>query len=191
MFLDTSVSVGRKLYAFVVPGEYTEERGQAHLVQVVYYRTKANGDEDLLDGRVYATYHDATGATIRLGIASEQVQLSDGEGSITTQSFQEREGRLTMDFNVGAETARVYVPGGYNGDLQTVLLGPNTNGRDVTVTQVTSTANRTQTARTDAAAFGVNLGTPENDLARTTITYTTALVNRELTVGTPAMGRRM
>lgn len=170
--LDTSVSVGRKLYAFVAPGDYTSDGGQSHLVQILYYRTKPGGDEDLVNGRVYATYHDATGATIRLGIASEQVDLSDGEGSITTQSFQEREGRLTMDFNVGAESARAYVTGGYTGDLQAVLLGANTNGRDVTVNQITTTDNRTQTARTEGAAFGVNLGTGINDLTRTTVTYT-------------------
>ncbi|MBC7808939.1 MAG: hypothetical protein H7145_22630, partial [Akkermansiaceae bacterium] len=172
--LDTSVSVGRKLYALVVPGDYDGADGQSHLVQLLYYRTRPGGDEDLLDGRVYATYHDATGATIRLGIASEQVELSDGEGSITTQSFQEREGRLTMDFTVGAESARAYVTGGYNGDLQAVVLGATGNGRDVTVTQtrLNSSDERIQTARTDGAAFSVNLATPGNDLAKTVIEYT-------------------
>ncbi len=172
--LDTSVSVGRKLYAFVAPGQFSATGGQSNLVQMLYYRTKPGGDEDLLDGRVYATYHDATGATIRLGIASEQVELLDGEGSITTQSFQEREGRLTMDFTVGAESARAYVNSGFNGDLQAVLLGANGSGRDVIVTQVTSSQNRSQTARTEGGGFAVNLGTGVNDLARTVITYTDA-----------------
>ncbi|MBC8135837.1 MAG: hypothetical protein H8F28_08135 [Fibrella sp.] len=170
--LDTSVSVGRKLHTTVIPGPFTEDGGQSALFQVVYFRTKADGDEDLLPGRVYATYHDASGATIRLGIASEQVELEGGEGSITTQSFQSREGRITVDFNVGAESVRTYLPGGLTGDLQAVLLGANTSGRDVTVIQRASTGNRTQTARTEGAAFGVNLGTASNDLVKTEITYT-------------------
>ncbi|MBC7808593.1 MAG: hypothetical protein H7145_20870 [Akkermansiaceae bacterium] len=170
--LDTSISVGRKLHTIVIPGPYTQERGQSTLFNLIYFRTKSNGDEDLLSGRVYATYHDATGATIRLGITSEQVELSEGEGSITTESFQEREGRITADFVVGAESARAYLPGGLAGDLQAVLLGANTNGRDVTVEQTTSLATRTQTARTDGAAFSVNLGTAGNDLAKTVIEVT-------------------
>ena len=170
--LDTSLSIGRKLYAFVNPGIFRETTGQANGIQLVYFRTKPGGDEDLLTGRVYATYHDASGATISLGAASEQVELAGGEGSITTLSLQPREGRLTMDFAVGTETARTYLPGGFNGDFQGVILGTGASGRDIAITQTTSIGTRNQTTRSEEAGFAVNLGMGDNDLAKTVITYT-------------------
>ncbi len=170
--LDTSVSVGRKLYAFVIPGSFDATKGQSNLIQVIYYHTKPDGDEELLDGQVYSIFHDATGATVRLGVASEQVQLLDGEGSITTQSFTIGEGRLTLDFSVGTETARTYVPSGFTGNLQAVVLGANASGRAISVTQTTPASSASDTTTSANAGFGMNLSSAPNDLAKTVITYT-------------------
>lgn len=170
--LDTSVSAGRKLYAFVIPGVYSDAKGQANAVQLMYFRTKPGGDEDLLNGRVYGTYHDSGGATIGLGIASEQVELADGEGSITTLSLQPEEGRLTLDFAVGSETARTYVPGGFSGDFQGVILGKSAGATRVQITRTTATGTQAATPQMKGASFTANLGGGDNDLGKAVITYT-------------------
>ena len=170
--LDTAVSPGRKLYAVVIPGDFDGKKGQSTLVQAIYFRTKAGGDEDLLNGQVYATYHDSSGARLNLGNAADGTALLDGEGSITPQSFQANEGRLTIDLAVGAESVRTYLVSGVTGDVQAAVLGPGANGRAIMVTQTTSLSNTTATATTANAAFGADLRIGQNDLAKTVIGYT-------------------
>ena len=180
--LDTSVSVGPKLYAFVLPGIYDQDAGQSATITLVYVRGKANGDEDLINGTAYATYFDATNARIpSLGPASEQATIgangSDGEGFLTTLAFPTQgfdAGRITMDFHVANSnvTARAYLPSGFTGDFQAVLLGPNVAG-DMTVNQTTvvgSTQTRTKTQALSNAAYGVGLGTGYFDLTKNIIT---------------------
>jgi hypothetical protein len=180
--LDTSVSVGQKLYAFVLPEALDEQGGQSSSVTLVYFRGEPNGDETLLNGTGYATYFDAQNARIpSLGPASEQTQIganeSAGEGFLTTLAFPTPgfdASRITMDFHVGNSnvTARTYLPSGFSGDFQAVALGPNARG-NATITQTTvigSTQTRTKTQALDNAALGVGLGTGPFDLCKTVVT---------------------
>ena len=174
--LDTSVSVGTKLYAFVVPGLIDSTGKQSALIVLVHYRTQNTGDETLLNGTAFATYFDSTNARINLGGAAEQTAISAGEGFITTQSFftpNSSATRVTMDFHIGNAAARSYLPLGFQGDFQAVVLGPN-NAGTATVTQTTlpPVRNYSSTKTLDSAAFAAALGSGPNDLAVTTVQIT-------------------
>ena len=174
--LDTSVSPGNKLFAFAIPGLIDDTGKQSASVPLVYYRTLPNGDETLNSGTAYATYFDSTNARINLGTGAEQAAITEGEGFITTQSFFSPGNgatRVTMDFHIGNATARTYLPLGYQGDFQGVVVGPN-NAGTANVVQATLPPVRTytQSAALDSAAFGVPLGTGPNDLAVTTVQVT-------------------
>jgi hypothetical protein len=172
--LDTAIAPGTKLYAFVIPGQKEEDGRQNHSVTLVYYRTEKSGDETLLGGKGFATYLDASNARLNLGIQSEQATIVDGEGALTATTLNTAgtdATRLTMDFNVGAQTTRVYLPVGFEGDFQGVLLGPNT-GKTVQVafTTLPPINNRNQTGNLEGQAFGVGLASGVNELGVTTIT---------------------
>lgn len=175
--LDTSISPGVKLYAFVVPGLIdSADNKQAASVTLVNYRTETMGDETLLSGQAFATYFDATNARLNLGAAAEQATITRGEGFITTQSFFKPgadASRITMDFHAGNQTARTYLPLGFPGDFQAVVVGPNNKG-NATVTQTTIAPVQTysKSATLDNGAFAVPLGTGPNDLAVTVVQIT-------------------
>lgn len=193
--LDTSISPGNKLYAFVVPSDNDPENGQSAAFTLVYYRSEARqsggglvGDEILLNGRAYATYFDQDNARINLGIAAEQAAIENGEGFITTLAFPQQgqdAGRITCDFNVGNATARTYFASGFQGDFQAVLLGRGREG-SVTVTQTTlpPVQTRTKTTTIEGSAFAVALGTGPNDLAKTVVTVTNGDLQRTFTLNT-------
>jgi hypothetical protein len=139
--LDTSVIPGKKLYAFVLPSEPTPDTTgggsqQSIAVTLDYFNTRPNGDEDLLSGRAYASYFDATNSQTFYGPASEQAEIENGEGFLTVLFFPQEDGsdatRLTMDFHAGTETARTFASLGVKGDFQVVVVGqtPNFNGKD-------------------------------------------------------------
>ncbi len=173
--LDTSVAFGGKLYAFVNPAEPDAANGQSALIALVYFRTKGNGDEDLLAGRAYATYFDESDARVNLGAAAEQTTITAGEGFLTTLAFPTPgfdAGRITMDFHAGNETARSYLPSGFRGDFQAVVLGATAGS--VTVRQVSLPPAQARTAARplENGALGVALGTPDNDLSTTVVEVT-------------------
>lgn len=173
--LDTSVAVGNKLFAFVNPTDPEEDSRQSSLTVLVYFRTRPSGDEDLLAGRAYATYFDAANAPVRLGNESEQTTITEGEGFLTTLAFPTPgfdAGRVTMDFHVGNETARAYLPSGLNGDFQVLVLGKSEGRVAVRQTTIGAQQTRTGTATLESGGAGVNLGTGDNDLAVTVVEVT-------------------
>ena len=188
--LDTSVIPGKKLYAFVLPSEPTTDATgggsqQSVAVTLDYFNTRPNGDEDLLSGRAYASYFDATNSQTFYGPASEQADIADGEGFLTVLFFPQEDGsdatRLTMDFHVGAETARTFASLGVKGDFQVVVVGqtPNFNGKSGRLRIVSQAGGTNRNGETNLlnAAGGVTLGTEINELAATTITILDASNN--------------
>ena len=177
--LDSSVSVGNKLYAFVVPFANDATNGQSASVTLVYFRGETTGDETLLSGQAYSTYFDSTNARVNLGIAAETATIAAGEGAISTLTFPTTgfdTGRITMDFRAGNSSVRSYIASGFAGDFQGVVLGPNAKGSlTVTETTIPPINVRTATANTKTtynnSAFGVGLGVQANDLAVTTVQY--------------------
>lgn len=173
--LDTSVSPGEKLFAFVIPSDPDAENGQSSLIALVYFRTKSDGDEDLLAGRGYATYFDAANARLSLGPASEQTEIDAGEGFLTTLAFPTPgvdAGRYTMDFHAGNATARSYLPSGFGGDFQGVVLGGQGGTVAVRQTTLPPIRERAGTGPVENGGFGIDVGTGSNDLAVTVVDVT-------------------
>lgn len=185
--LDTSITGGNKLYPFVLPSENAAATGQSALIGLVYYRTLPTGDEDLLDGRAFAEYHDATGARIpSLGSGSEQAQIVDGEGFLTTLSFPSQgfdDGRITMDFSVGAVVSRAFLPSGLSGDLQVIWAGTSQTG-GVNVTQIITPGGQQRSGQTSIARSGASftLGAAFGELYKTRISRPGLSVGDVITV---------
>ena len=185
--LDTSITGGTKLYPFILPSENSAATGQSALIALVYYRTTAVGDETLLDGRAFAEYHDATGSRIpSLGSSSEQAQVIDGEGFLTTLSFPSQgfdDGRITMDFSIGQMTTRAYLPSGLSGDLQVIWAGAAPTG-DVNVTQILTPGGQQRNGQTNIARAGAGftLGAAFGELYKTRISRPGVSVGEVITV---------
>jgi hypothetical protein len=185
--LDTSITGGTKLYPFILPSENSAATGQSALIALVYYRTTPVGDETLLDGRAFAEYHDATGSRIpSLGSSSEQAQVVDGEGFLTTLSFPSQgfdDGRITMDFSIGQMTTRAYLPSGITGDLQVIWAGTAPTG-DVNVTQLLTPGGQQRNGQTNIARAGAGftLGAAFGELYRTRISRPGVSVGEVITV---------
>ena len=185
--LDTSITGGTKLYPFILPSENSSATGQSALIALVYYRTAPTGDETLLDGRAFAEYHDATGSRIpSLGSSSEQAQIIDGEGFLTTLSFPSQgfdDGRITMDFSIGQMTTRAYLPSGITGDLQVVWAGTAPTG-DVNVTQLLTPGGQQRSGQTNIARAGAGftLGAAFGELYKTRISRPGVSVGEVITV---------
>ncbi|MFM7320978.1 MAG: FlgD immunoglobulin-like domain containing protein [Armatimonadota bacterium] len=178
--LDTSVTGGVKLYAFLIPGDNippspVDPGGQSHTIVVVHHRTEAGGEERVLSGRAYAAYFDSEGYRIpTLGAASDQAVVDQGEGFLTTLSFPtagQDDGKITLDLSLNGVSQRVLLPTGLEGDLR-VLAGTSGAIGSVTVSQVVLPSGivREKTATITRGGFGVSLGSVVGELARTTIT---------------------
>ncbi|MES2463080.1 MAG: hypothetical protein V4671_21050 [Armatimonadota bacterium] len=174
--LDTSVSVGSKVYAFVIPGDAGDaDNLQSALTILNYFNTKADGDETLLNGRAYATYLDSDNAPVQAGEGSAPVQ--DGEGRFTMNVFTDQTsgvGRYSLNFAVGGLVARTYLPIGFNTDFQGVVAGAGSLSGSVALQQVTlpPVSSRSGTTSINNGAFGRALGSPATDLSVTTVTLT-------------------
>lgn len=171
--LDTSISQGSKLYAFVLPGDPNSEGRQTAAATLVYYRTESSGDETLLGGQAYATYTDGSNSRLSLGPQAERTTITDGEGplTVTTTNSQGSDAtRLTMDFVVNNVTARTYIPLGFTGDFQGALL-LNASARSASATQVSLPPIQTYTGsgNVEGTAFGFSMATPANNLGVTTV----------------------
>jgi hypothetical protein len=185
--LDTSITGGTKLFPYILPSENSAATGQSALIALVYYRTTPVGDETLLNGRAYAEYHDATGSRIpSLGSSSEQAQVTDGEGFLTTLSFPSQgfdDGRITMDFSIGQMTTRAYLPSGITGDLQVVWAGTAPTG-DVNVTQILTPGGQQRNGQTTIARAGAGftLGAAFGELYKTRISRAGVSVGEIITI---------
>lgn len=172
--LDTSITPGEKLFAFLFP-EVTDSAGrQSATAVLVYFRTtydSATGrdDEILLGGRAYAVYTDPLGQRFPTGgSGGDAAQIEEGEGALTatfTVGEGNEIGRLTMDFGVGAQTVRTYLPFGLTGDVQAVGLGVSLGGVSASQGTVLPAGN-SRTASTTFAnkSFAVNFAGPSEEL---------------------------
>lgn len=115
--LDTSVTYGRKLHAQVFPyasGLQPDEQA-VFTVFLTYFQTTRVGngwDEALLNGTCYPVYWDYNFNRLTLSPQYERVDIRVGTGAVVP-SFVGSEAanqRLTVDFSVGTEGARIYYP---------------------------------------------------------------------------------
>lgn len=116
--LDTSVSYGRKLHAQMFPyiSNPQPDEQAVFTVFLTYFQTTrtSNGgwDEALLNGTSYPIYWDFNYNRLTLSPQYERVDIREGTGTVVP-SFVGSEvahQRLTVDFSVGTENARVVYP---------------------------------------------------------------------------------
>jgi hypothetical protein len=173
--LDTSVSVGTKVYAFIAPFDPDLDGSELQSASIVvnYYNSRPDGDEILLNGQAFATYLDYENAPIQAGAGAAPVE--QGEAIFTFVSQASGVGRYSLNFAVGGLVARTYLPIGFSADFQGVVAGVRSLTGSVDIQQVTLppvTSRGGSTAITNDA-FGRNLGSPSTDLSKTTVTVTT------------------
>lgn len=178
--LDTSTSIGRKLYPYSLPPSVpsnADSEGYSLPVILLYYNTSANGDETPLSGTVNPVYWDYSYTKdLYLSPQYESVQIENGEGDLSPVFFVETFGgnqRVAIDFTVGAETARVYLPAGMTGsygaenNFMGCIIGAESGSVSAKVdSEVIGTS--TQVVR---GAFGAGLASML-DFSRVTLTYT-------------------
>lgn len=146
--LDTSVTAGPKLYAYVqptFPSSQGDDNGAA--IFLVFYQTSPTGDETDLSGTVTPIFWDYTFQN-RLnlsGTGSGQVTITNGFGTIApfftgiggTPPNQDQM-RVAMDFPINNEYVRVYFPAGQTGteaapnDFSGVTVGADSGNLAVT-----------------------------------------------------------
>jgi hypothetical protein len=157
--LDTSVSPGTKLFPFVIPAQRDVSGRQTTSVTLVYYRTEKSGDETLLNDRAYASYFDDNNSALSLGSGSEQTNIVEGEGGFsisTTNAAGSDATRLTMEFTAGDQSARTYLPVGFDGDFQgVILLKLGAKNMSVVHTTLEPVNVVSKTGKVEGAAFGV------------------------------------
>jgi len=143
---DTSVSIGKKLYAYSVPPDAPKDpatEGYSMPVFLIYYQTTATGDETPLSGIVYPVYWNYLYDTdIFTHAQYEQVDIANGEGYVTPTFYPDNMGgnqRVAMDFTIGTETARVFFPVGMAGteaspnNFQGTVVGANSGSVNLKV----------------------------------------------------------
>jgi hypothetical protein len=188
--LDTSVTTGDKLYAFVIPGNVGSsddggddtEASSIDLVNFVTTNMMTPGNETLLSGTASATFLDDTNAQDFFTTVPNSVTITNGEGFLTVEesvsTYDIR--RLTGEFVAADAEATTYIPEGYIAspapNYLGVLLGPNSDSGSVTVKYAPILGGGqpgTVTTSIQRASFGamVNNETPL-DLAKTYVTVT-------------------
>lgn len=182
--LDTSVTPGRKLYAYTQPtfptGAQGDDSGAA--IFLVYYQTTTTGDELDRNGTANLVYWDYSFIN-RLFLPSFDIAtITDGFGSVAP-FFTNIGGnpadkmRVAIDIPVNKEYVRIYFPAGETGteeapnDFSGVVVGADTGNLSV----VYRDGGGTIATTVQQGAFGAvgAQGTVPNGFSRTTLTFTT------------------
>lgn len=195
---DSSISIGKKLYAFVFPPDTPTNPGtEGYSIPtfLMYYVTTSTGDETPLAGTVYPVYWDYQYVNdIFLSGQYESVTIEMGEGYVDPTFFVDNIGgaqRSAMDFTIGTETVRIFFPAGMTGSTASpnnfigVVVGTDTGS---ITAKVDSEATGTTTSVT-RGAFGESISLL--DFHKLTIVYTPTSgspVTRVANVGPGAYG---
>lgn len=173
--LDTSVSFGKKLYAWVVPNR--ADPGQENpgiSIVLIYYQTGADGNETPLNDVCYPTYWDYNQQNrLYLGAQYERIDIINGEGTVAPQ-FINIGGpqRVLIDLPVAGLHLRIPYAAGYGGtkDSPNNLYGA-VLGMDTGTVEVTSSLGVQATTTLAQGGFGFSLSAPAfEQMARYTIT---------------------
>jgi hypothetical protein len=115
--LDTSVTYGRKLHAQMFPyaSRLQPDEQAVFTVFLTYFQTTRVGnswDESLLNGACYPIYWDFAYNRLTLSPQYERVDIRVGTGAVMPSfvGAETANQRLTVDFSVGTENAKVYYP---------------------------------------------------------------------------------
>jgi len=163
--LDTSVSIGEKLYLAGVP-LYTEVA-----LELDYYRTLRTGDEVPLEGTANLTYILWSGVSY-LPHEGDQVPVTDGQGFLPPTFFSVGGSqRITIEASLAQKQARTYFPYMVRGpDNQNEVFGV-TLGSDFGTFSVTLPGGWQGTAPVTRGAYGLDAGSPLATIGSSTMAY--------------------
>lgn len=172
--LDTSVSFGKKLYAWVLPDR--EEPGKENpgiSVVLIHYQTTPTGDEIPLNDVCYPIYWSYDEQRLFLSVQYERVDIVDGEGTVAPLFINIGGAqRVLIDLPLGGLHLRIpYAPGlggttANPNNLYGAVLGLNSG-----TVHVRSSLGVEATAQIQQGGFGLRLLAPAfEQLARYTIT---------------------
>ncbi|NSW79792.1 MAG: hypothetical protein HPY54_12240 [Chthonomonadetes bacterium] len=162
--LDTSISYGKKLYAWAIPNR--ADPGQENpgiAIVLMHYQTTADGDELPLNDVCYPTYWDYNQQNrLFLGAQYERIDILDGEGTVAPQFINIGGAqRVLIDLPLGGLHLRIPFAAGYGGDTN----NPNNLygtiiGLDAGTIEITSSIGVSASATIAQGGFGVNLPSP-------------------------------
>lgn len=173
--LDTSVSFGKKLYAWVVPERADEGQDNPGIsIVVIHYQTTADGDEVPLSDVCYPIYWDYNQQNrLFLGAQYERVDIIDGEGTVAPLFINIGGAqRVLIDLPLGGLHLRIPFAPGYGG----TKTNPNAVygavlGLDSGTIHVSSSLGVEASTTIAQGGFGLNLPSPALEQpARYTIT---------------------
>lgn len=173
--LDTSVSFGKKLYAWAVPDRADEGQDNPGISMVViHYQTTADGDEIPLNDVCYPIYWDYNQQNrLFLGAQYERIDIVDGEGTVAPLFINIGGAqRVLIDLPLGGLHLRIPIAPGYGGtknnpnNLYGAVLG-----LDSGTVHISSSLGVEASTPLSQGGFGINLPSPAfEQLARYTIT---------------------
>lgn len=173
--LDTSVSFGKKIYAWVVPDRADEGKDNPGISMVVmYYQTTADGDEIPLNDVCYPIYWDYNQQNrLFLGAQYERIDIVDGEGTVAPLFINIGGAqRVLIDLPLGGLHLRIPFAPGYGG----TKTNPNNLygavlGLDSGTVHISSNIGVQGSTTLSQGGFGIKLPSPAfEQLARYTIT---------------------
>jgi hypothetical protein len=173
--LDTSVSFGRKIYAWVVPDRADEGQDNPGIsIVLMYYLTTADGDEIPLNGVCYPIYWDYNQQNrLFLGAQYERIDIVDGQGTVAPLFINIGGAqRVLVDLPLEGLHLRIPFASGFGGtktnpnNLYATVLG-----LDSGTVHIRNSLGVEASAALAQGGFGVNLPAPAFEQpARYTIT---------------------
>lgn len=162
--LDTSVSFGKKLYAWVIPDRADEGQDNPGLsIILIHYQTKADGDETPLNDVCYPTYWDYNQQNrLFLGAQYERIDILDGEGAVAPQFINIGGAqRVLVDLPLSGFHLRIPYAAGYGGTKNSPnnLYG-TVLGLDSGTVEITSNLGIQASTALERGGFGINLPSP-------------------------------
>ncbi len=173
--LDTSISFGKKVYAWVIPDRADPGQDNPGIaIVLMHYHTGADGDETPLNDVCYPTYWDYNQQNrLFLGAQYERIDIVDGEGTVAPQFINIGGAqRVLIDLPLGGLHLRIPYAAGYGGTTATPnnLYGA-VLGLDTGTVEVTSNLGVQATTSLAQGGFGLQLPSPAFEQpARYTIT---------------------
>lgn len=162
--LDTSVSFGKKLYAWVVPDRADEGQDNPGLSLIlIHYQTKTDGDETPLNDVCYPTYWDYNQQNrLFLGAQYERIDILDGEGTVAPL-FINIGGpqRVLVDLPLSGLHLRIAFAAGYGGTKNSPnnLYG-TVLGLDTGTVEISNNLGIQASTALAQGGFGINLPAP-------------------------------
>lgn len=172
--LDTSVSFGKKLYAWVLPDrEQPGKENPGISIVLLHYQTTPTGDEIPLNDVCYPIYWGFDQQRLFLGAQYERVDIVDGEGTVAPLFISIGGAqRVFIDLPLGGLHLRIPFAPGHGG----TTANPNNLygavlGLDSGTVHIRSSLGVEATTELRQGGFGVNLLAPAFErLARYTFT---------------------